>query len=438
MGLARFRRGGRVDNGFALVEVLVATVVFGLLASAVLYTLVQALSTTRGNRMRVVAANVANRQIEIARGMSVLDIPVGLSTSTLQVDNTTFTIRQDANWVPSSSATSSCDAPSGSRLGYKRVTVTVTWPNMGGIDPVRSDTIKTAGVSGIDPSKGNISVAVQDRDGRPLAGQQVRLTPGGVSQITGADGCAVFTGLSTAVSYTASVDTPGFVDLDGNQRSVTAPVTPAPAVVTKAPVLRYDRAASVAVRFDVPTGYRLPDGPGLPVTVAADPSDATTTRSTADCAASYAIAGACLTGQPRLVPGLFPVSQGYVSWAGDCASSRPATLPAPIPVAPGAVAVPATVPLVPLDVVARDGRGTFLAVPVYAVPAATSGCPVGEAYRLGTTSGSEEPLRMVLPPGDWVIQTAAATGSPPAGGFWPTVGLVPGSSPVLAEVVTGP
>ena len=55
------------DQGFTLIEVLVAMVVFGILSVLVVYLLTTAMTLTRTNRSSEVAANLAAQVIDQAR-----------------------------------------------------------------------------------------------------------------------------------------------------------------------------------------------------------------------------------------------------------------------------------------------------------------------------------------------------------------------------------
>src|SRR4029453_3934231 len=178
------------------------------------------LELNRGNRNRSAAAYVAARQLEEVRARSFTSVALGTTpcayTTTSCNLPSPYTVTQNVVWASPGSTSTSCDVPttSGAGLAYKRVTVTVTWPDMGGVAPVTSPTLPTpppgspqarlpppAGT--YDPNEGHILVQAYDRDALPLAGQTVTLSgPETASQTTTSDGCAFFAYLSPG-TYTA-------------------------------------------------------------------------------------------------------------------------------------------------------------------------------------------------------------------------------------------
>ena len=103
------RRRAVGDEGFAMVELMVAMVVFALLAAGVLASLNMANATGRGNRLRVVGANLAASQIETVRNTDVSLLVDGLSCpksggappcGTTTVGTDAFYVQQSVEAVP--------------------------------------------------------------------------------------------------------------------------------------------------------------------------------------------------------------------------------------------------------------------------------------------------------------------------------------------------
>ena len=186
------RRRAVGDQGFAMVELMVAMVVFALLAAGVLASLNMANATGRGNRLRVVAANLAASQIETVRNSDVsllvdgLSCPMSGGRPAVRARRWSGPmpsyVQQSVEAVPIDAASSVCDSPSGAKLGYKRITVQVSlgqrWARF---QPVRSDTLMTLGANGPDPNKANIAVKVRDRNALPQDAVLVSISPGGMS-----------------------------------------------------------------------------------------------------------------------------------------------------------------------------------------------------------------------------------------------------------------
>src|SRR4029453_8469264 len=178
------------------------------------------LELNRGNRNRSAAAYVAARQLEEVRARSFTSVALGTTpcayTTTSCNLPSPYTVTQNVVWASPGSTSTSCDVPttSGAGLAYKRVTVTVTWPDMA---PVASQTVVTPPAGTYDPNEGHILVQAYDRDALPLAGQTVTLSgPETASQTTTSDGRALFAYLSPG-PYTATMSTTGYVDRQGGQ-----------------------------------------------------------------------------------------------------------------------------------------------------------------------------------------------------------------------------
>jgi hypothetical protein len=174
-------------------------------------------------------------------------------------------------WASPGNTSTSCDVPatSGAALAYKRVTATVTWPDMGGVAPVTSQTLLTPPAGSYDPNDGHILVQAFDRDALPLGGQPA----------------------TQSVGVTASQITR--VQFD------------------------YDRAATLSVGLVAPSGAVIPTGTyGIAMTVAN--SNLTVGYESYQQAATG-------SGTTRTITPLFPYASGYQVWTGDCADADPAT-----------------------------------------------------------------------------------------------------------------
>jgi hypothetical protein len=343
-----------------------------------------------------------------------------------------YTVVQDVAWASPGSTSTSCDVPTGTgtSLAYKRVTVTVTWPDMGGVAPVTSQTLLTPPSGTFDPSDGHILVQAFGRDALPLAGQTVSLTgPETASQTTSSDGCAFF-GYLNPGTYTATLSTTGYVDRQGSQ-----PATQNVAVTASA-ISRlqfdYDRAATLSVGLVAPSGAVIPTGTyGIAMTVAN--SNLTVGTKSFQQAATG-------SGTPRTITPLFPYASGYQVWAGDCADADPAahtggSRGAFLASNPAAT-TSGSANLDAVDVTVRrtSATGTLLSgATVSAIHAAGTGCTAGETLTTTTTTNTAGQLRLALPYGAWTIRAVSGTRSGTA-----TVTLDPVSSAVPALTVVVP
>lgn len=377
---------------------------FATVLAAVLGLLLRTTQVTSSNTRRVVAANLATKQIEAARSQQALAIPDGLVTRTETVGSTTYTIAQTSNYLPSDSATSVCSG-SGNNLAYKLVSVDVTWPHMGTIKPVHSDTLRTLGLGadGLDPTQGAIAVALVTGNGSPVSGVQVTLSPGSITRTTGADGCAVFVGLTAGQNYTASANQTGYVSNTNAQQLQNANLGVRASEVTRGTLL-YDTAASMNLTWDIPAGYPVPN---LPLLLR---NSYLSDRSYPSCSSLGGTVAGCVDGVPGTAQNLFPAT--YDVWAGSCTDAR---TPVTVTLAAGG-SQNVAVPLAPVRISFVDGMGQPLSAAAVQVthaaevaPPSGSFCGSGETWALSAGSGLQ--TKGALPTGQW---TFSASGFTPA------------------------
>jgi hypothetical protein len=424
------------QGGYSVVELLVAVTVFALVFAAVSIGIGRALEINRGNRNRSAAAYLAARELEEVRATAFASVALGRTTCPYTTTSCNvpapYTVVQDVAWASPGSTTTACDVPatSGSALAYKRVTVTVTWPDMRGTEPVRNQTLLTPPSGSYDPNDGHILVQAFNRDALPLAGQTVSLSgPETASQTTTSDGCAFFPYLEPG-TYTATISTSGYVDRQGNQPATVA------AGVTASQITRvqfdYDRAATLSVGLVAPSGAVIPTGTyGIAMTVAN--SNLTVGTKSFQQASTGA-------GSPRTITPLFPYASGYQVWAGDCADADPAahtggSRGTVLASSPGATtAGSANLDAVDVTVRRTSATGTLVSgATVSAVHAAGTGCTAGETLTTTTTTNASGQLRLALPYGTWTIRAVSGTRNGTA-----TVALDPVSTAVPALTVVIP
>lgn len=192
------QRTPRPDEGFSLIELLVATTVLVIVTSATAAILIQALRTVSENQDRVVAASVARSELERLRALGAVEIPQGLTSRT--DTSTGFTVTTSATWVAAGQTGSPCEsgATTTQQRSYVRVRIEAIGGRLTGpqvidaIVPPRDDvpSAKTA----------SITVAVRDQANSPVAGAQVRISSaatGATTQTRSTDtnGCLFFTDL---------------------------------------------------------------------------------------------------------------------------------------------------------------------------------------------------------------------------------------------------
>ncbi len=227
------------QDGLTVVELVVAAAMFAVVTTAFASALMSATSSSGADRARVTAANVADRQAEFLRSAGAVQSMQGRTSTVVTVAGVPYTVVSDVQWIRLGTTVGPCDGGSGTSdtLAYQRADVTVTWPNMGRVQPVTSSTLVLPRRE-TSTSPGTIGVKVRNSAGVAQPGHVVTLTlPDGTTQqrTTDSVGCAFFSHLQL-VSYTASLNTPGYVDEANNPTpSQGVPLTetePGPAIAT--------------------------------------------------------------------------------------------------------------------------------------------------------------------------------------------------------------
>lgn len=411
---ARRRLAGD-DSGFTLVEVVVAFLVLAIFASALMVALLNGLKVSKQARQRVAAANLAAREIEIVRnrfatsGAEALVVASQTSVTNQNslsgtagapsvVDGVPYTVVRTAQWQPTGTGETACDGGSAVNFPALKLSVSVTWPNMGFAKPVHAETVTTPLKGQLDDDAlAFVAVKVQNAAGLVQPGVPVAASgPGGsFSQTTDASGCATFQ-VNVAGNYTISLNTAGWVDQTGVQASTKTPVTVAAGGLAQA-MMTYDRAAAMDVTVVNPAGYALPSP--LPMVNYTQPN-----VPAAGARRTFASAGATTR-----ISGLWPQTAGYSAWAGGCADSDPAGAPtsgsrvAPVVVAPAGVGA-ITVPLAAVDITARSSASTTIPNGVVTATSAAAGpCSTPDrTLTLGTTNAAGL-LKTSLPYGAWKL-----------------------------------
>ncbi len=450
------------DQGFTLIEVIVA---FGLLLTMVAASLVilsSAQSATRDNSRRTTALNLAARELSITadafnsgvRGPNTIEVGTVANPSPLTaqddvgeplvINNVAYTVQRRATWTSvGSTAESACDEGTTAELAYLRVRVAVSWA--GGEDrPVTMTTILTPskGTYYTD-SDGHIGLKVIDRDGKPRAGQAVSISgPESATETTDENGCVLFSFL-TAGSYRISLSDAGYVDSSGKSPSTTTAAVVA-GQIWKGTV-SYDQAATITATLQPPIGYLLPEG--LTTTTTANRTPLAIMLGNSGLLPNGFAAATSTTGLSTVVvKNLWPYASGYEVWAGKCLDNDPdfpeyagGARSGPVTSTPGGVGS-VDVPLVGFTV--RNSGGSSRAV--FAVQTTDSSCSKADTYAgadygakvlIASSLGGGATVKTSLPYGTWRIYSAnTVTGSPNLRGL---VTITPaGVAPVTTPTVS--
>lgn len=404
----------------SIVELLVSLTLFSLIVGSLVTLIATGLSVARNNKNRSVAAHLASQEMDRLRELPFGSITIGQTTRTTSVSSVRYTIRTDTGWVANSATTNACDSASGSPR-VLRATVTVTWTDMRGTEPVHTSTEITPPVGSYDPLNGHIAVRIRDRGATPLGGVPVRVVGPGVDRTqTSLDesGCAFF-GFLPPGSYTVTLGTPGWVDRQSNATpGQTVGVT---AETVSSVAFDYDRAATVTATLRGVNG-------GTPTADAA--VVLANTSFLPNGVKEYPGAGVL-----RTIPNLFPFTAGVQAWAGSCADADPEGVdPSGTRYWPGAQRDPAinldpggtTSADVPMGTVQvrfqkHSGLGLGQLRTLVAEHAPDSSCPSGESRTIGVTGADSTTLLVAVPYGTWTFRTA--TGGPNSS--WETVAVDP-------------
>jgi prepilin-type N-terminal cleavage/methylation domain-containing protein len=415
--VGRVRTSIESERGVTLIELMVALLIFAFVAAAVATGLGSSLNLVRNNRNRSVAAHLASSEMDLIRSTNVDQLPLGQVTSQKQVPAGTgpnYTITRDTSWVVKDASSSPCDSPTGSRLAYLRVTVQVSWPNMSGVPPVRSETVITPSAAAFDPDKGHVAVQVTDESSGPGSGHAVTVqaldgsgNPVGapITQTTTTEGCAFFAYLAPS-SYRVSLSSPGFVDPQG----VSVPQQTAGLSAGQVAKFQFDYAAAGDLDLTLgSTEYPVPSN--FPVVLGNGQLQPNGTKSFPG------------SGATRSIAGLFPFADQYAVWLGECSENNPAGNPLSlVAVQPGASSSANVFSGRLLVEVTTAGVPTA-GVPIAASQAADTTepdvCSAVDNLAVGTTDGLGQ-AKFSLPYGTWTITAGASTQE---------VTLVPSSDP---------
>lgn len=239
---------------------MIALTIFAVVASGVAVGMGSALGLTRNNRNRSVAANLAAKEMDIVRSTKFTSLPLTDVTRNETVTGVSYSILRQTSWVSKDGTGGVCSPPAGTALAFLRVLVTVTWPDMQGVEPVQSETILAPPIGAYNSDTGHLAVMVRDRDAMPLDGITVTAVgPGGTFTQPTVDGCAFFVGLAPG-DFNVSLNTPGFVDVQNEVDPVQLLAISAGSITSGEFV--YDRSSTINMSLVGLANYGVPNGIG--------------------------------------------------------------------------------------------------------------------------------------------------------------------------------
>lgn len=176
---SRLRGTRDSDSGLSLIEILVAMMVFAIIAVGVAAGLTSSLVMTHEARSREVAANLAAQVIDYQRATPDI-FALGDDSKVQTVDGRRYTVSWQTHWETGGvESTTQCSTGSGT-LKYKRINVSVRWDGMRSTSrAVTANTLLAPDGRINDPDLGTIVVAVLSANGAGIPGVTVTAAPSG-------------------------------------------------------------------------------------------------------------------------------------------------------------------------------------------------------------------------------------------------------------------
>lgn len=404
------------EDGFSLVEVLIAMLVFAVLSVGIAYSLLSVLAMTKEGRAREMATNLAGQEIDLDR--SAKDVfTLGDSTRTIANAVGSFVVQRTTQWVTGAGEGNGCGSGTGV-LQYKRINVSVTWDGMrAGAAPVRTDTQLAPKNVINDPALGTIIVATLAAGGAGSAGVSVSAapTPGVAGNTavavtgaaTNAQGCSYLLKVVPG-TYDVTVSRAGYID---NGQVPTS--TKATRIAVTA-----GTSASAGFVFDLAGSFSVNYASNAAAGTAQFPSNLDTTF--LSTAGVYVSPGAAAAASRTLQ--LFPFPGGYAVMAGKyvapsqsspgCISVDPEAWPAD-PTLKAAVRTPSTTTTaaaLPMGLLTISGAAGKFVTAVSAAGAGTGdpGCSVPMTYTFDALAAAG---KIALPYGSWTLYTGSSKGA---------------------------
>jgi prepilin-type N-terminal cleavage/methylation domain-containing protein len=234
---------GRAQDGFTLIEVLVAALLVLIISAGVATALISSTDFTSQERNQSQADAVAQQDQERMKSMTDSQLTSLRQTRTVKLNNTQFTVVSAATFEDSTGA-SSCGSGTNA---YFKLTSTVTSVATFG-NPAQTVTEETVITR---PLAGTLLVKVGNQTGAPLNGAAISIsgqnTGYDASATTDTNGCVAFAGLPTD-GYTITATDPGYVDPNGNATPSQAAAVTQTTIATP-PAFVMGPAGSVRVAF---------------------------------------------------------------------------------------------------------------------------------------------------------------------------------------------
>jgi prepilin-type N-terminal cleavage/methylation domain-containing protein len=410
------------ESGLSLVEVLVAMLIFALVATGVAYSMLATVRMTNDARSRQTAANLAAAEIDQDRSTSDV-VALGPHTITSTIDGITYKVAVTTAWVSAQSGTAGrCNSGTGALLD-KQVNVRVTWGGMtAGAIPVQNDTLISPDARINDVDKGVIIVTVTTAAGSGYSGVSISAVPAavpnGATAITStisptdAQGCGVILNVVPG-NYVVTINKTGAPPSVDNNQTASPSLAVSVAAGSSAPApFQYDQSGifTPTYHFNYTTGTVT-----MPTTM--DTSFVNTfgiwTSQTSGpfnlhpYTAGYSVIAGKLAANGSAAASCNSVDPG--AWAANATNTLVGVRQPPAATAPGGVAV-VNVPMGVFTVTGMAGK-YLKASSQTTGPAGTGdpGCASTSSYVIAIPAGATS--QVALPFGSWAFLSGTSSTS---------------------------
>lgn len=429
----RLRSARDNEDGFTIIEVMVAMTIFAVIAAGIAAGITASLVLSKDTRAREVASTVAMADIDNLRDLpSIFDIKSG--TTTPKVGNLSFTLTRKVSWTRSAGSATACGTGDGT-LSYKAVTVTVSWKTSGSASGSQQVTMSSAiaPLTNINSdTTGSILIGVTNASGVGVSGIVPTITgPSGVTvPATDAEGCTYVSGVAPG-TYTVAIARTGYID-SNQQLSPSSQTVTVAAGASGAAAFSFDVAAKYAFAYTTTPVVSATLPTNMPTTLVNPTSGTTQLTNTASSASLFpytagyrAIAGAYVVDASGTASTTTCLSSDPGSWTTPNAKGKVGTSPDPvvntavIPVQMGAVTL------------SKLTKGQFLTAVSTTGVNGDPGCAVGMTLNFPAVSASTATI--ALPWGTWKVFAGSTSGSTAT-----ALALAPANAAMVTNgVVTG-
>ena len=371
----RHGRGDRAEDGFGLVDAVLALVVLLVILIATSNLVTYVVKQASHAKEQVSATEIAEQWLErlandpLATLQGDINHVVSLTATPVTVAGIGYSASAQMAWADAGASQNACT--SGNPPQVILATVTVSW---GAGQTLAETTIINPPYGTAVPTDGYISVQIVGSTGTaPPAGVtnlQVTINDGPGGTLTtytpDVNGCVFQQEVPGTYTVALNNSSGGYVDWQENAAPSTSLTVGSG--VTSPWAFHFDRSATVQF---MPGS--VPIATGMPVSVGNGQLTPVPWKTAATGGGTSAT--------------LFPYPSGYSVWYGDCTAEEPAS-PAMVATSPGGTSTATITGMAPLELqVSKGGSPLYGATATATVQDGTNGCPA-DTFGLSPTSGT--------------------------------------------------